>query len=43
MPRSFDEMLENIISERGTKKRAMTDEGKINDAFAAYLGTINQT
>lgn len=21
----------------------MTDEGKINDAFAAYLGTINQT
>ena len=43
VPRSFDEMLENIISERGTKKRAMTDEEKINDAFAAYLGTINQT
>lgn len=43
MPRSFDEMLENIISERGTKKRAMTDDEKINDAFAAYLGTINQT
>ena len=43
VPRSFDEMLENIISERGTKKRAMTDDEKINDAFAAYLGTINQT
>ena len=43
VPRSFDEMLESIISERGTKKRAMTDDEKINEAFAAYLGTINQT
>lgn len=43
VPRSFDETLDSIISERGTKKRAMTDDEKINDAFAAYLGSVNQT
>ena len=43
LPRSFDETLERLMSERGDKKRAMTDEEKIDEAFEAYLGSIDQT
>ena len=43
VPRSFDETIDRLIAERGEKKRAMTDEEKIEEAFEAYLGSVQQT
>ncbi len=43
VPRSFDETIDGLIAERGEKKRGMTDDEKIEEAFEAYLGSIQQT
>lgn len=43
LPRGFDETLERLLRERSAKKRAMTDEEKIDAAFDAYLGSVEQT
>lgn len=42
IPRGFDETLDRLMQEHSTKKRAMTDEQKIDAAFDAYLGSIDQ-
>lgn len=43
LPRSFDETLERLMQEHSAKKRAMTDTQKIDAAFDAYLGSIDET
>lgn len=43
IPRGFDETLERLMQEHSAKKRAKTDEQKIDAAFDAYLGSVDQT
>lgn len=43
LPHGFDETIERLMAERGEKRRRMTDEEKIDEAFEAYLGSIEQT
>lgn len=43
IPRGFDEMLDRLIREHSSKKRSMTDEQKIDAAFDAYLGSVDQS
>lgn len=42
VPRGFDDALDRLMREQSEKKRAMTDEQKIDAAFDAYLGSIDQ-
>lgn len=43
LPRSFDETVDRLVEERKAKKRAMSPDERIDEAFDAYLGSINQT
>ena len=43
VPRTFDETLDRLMNERSAKKRSMTDDEKIEEAFEAYLGSVEQT
>lgn len=43
VPVDFDEKLDAIISRRKSENEKKSDEEKIEDAFSAYLGTLNQT
>lgn len=43
VPRTFDETIDRLVAEHSTKKRAMTPDERIDAAFDAYLGSINQT
>lgn len=43
IPDDFDATIDRLLEERGKSKRAMDDGQKIDEAFDAYLGSINQT
>lgn len=43
VPPDFDEKLDAIIARRKSENEKKSDEEKIEDAFNAYLGTLNQT
>ena len=43
LPHDFDETLDELMKRRAEKKRLMSDDEKIEDAFQAYLGSLNQT
>jgi FKBP-type peptidyl-prolyl cis-trans isomerase (trigger factor) len=43
LPTDFSETLERIIQEREKEKNKMEPEERINEVFAAYLGSLNIT
>lgn len=43
VPAGFDEKLDAIIERRKKENAEKSDDEKIDDAFAAYLGTLSQT
>ena len=43
VPSTFDETIDRLVAERTSKNRAMTPDERIDEAFDAYLGSVNQT
>ena len=41
LPEDFNERIQRIIERRGQKKKAMQPDDQINEAFTAYLGSLD--